>query len=382
MRAIATLPVIAVATLACAGPSGASGASGVVPHGAPIRPAAAAVGTVVQGSLRTPDGRLRTYRVYVPRSLPAHRPVPLLVALHGGGGSGAQFERNSGFDGLAESNRFLVVYPDGTPAGRIPGLDVWNAGGCCGAAEQARGNVDDVRFISLLIARLERKFHVDRSRVFATGHSNGAMLGLRLACRLSGKIAGVAVQSGTLFVDRCTPAHPVSVLEIHGTADQHVPIDGGKGPKDISGAVYPPPVQGLETLAARDHCRRGPATSVDSKNHDLTYETWTVLPARHDRRVGEGARREPRLDGTSGLVGDRRAARRQAVHALRLECRRVVVPVRTPTALTYGEAPSRGLLGSRPVSRILSRVTIHLCGYPAPRRAASAEPVRLAPDGV
>jgi hypothetical protein len=41
-----------------------------------------------------------------------------------------------------------------------------------------------------------------------------------------------------------------------------------------------------------------------------------------------------------------------------------------------------GLLGSRPVSRILSRVAIHLCGYPAPRRAASAEPVRLAPDGV
>src|SRR3954465_2634164 len=41
-----------------------------------------------------------------------------------------------------------------------------------------------------------------------------------------------------------------------------------------------------------------------------------------------------------------------------------------------------GLLSSRPVSRILSRVAIHLCGYPAPRRAASAEPVRLAPDGV
>src|SRR3954464_12079966 len=40
-----------------------------------------------------------------------------------------------------------------------------------------------------------------------------------------------------------------------------------------------------------------------------------------------------------------------------------------------------GLLGSRPVSRILSRVAIHLCGYPAPRRAASAEPVRLAPAG-
>src|SRR6266508_2261793 len=42
----------------------------------------------------------------------------------------------------------------------------------------------------------------------------------------------------------------------------------------------------------------------------------------------------------------------------------------------------RGFSLSRPLSRILSRVTIHLCSYPAPRRAASAEPVRLAPDGV
>ena len=55
-------------------------------------------------------------------------------------------------------------------------------------------------------------------------------------------------------------------------------------------------------------------------------------------------------------------------------------PELAPTG--HGKAPSPGLFGSRPVSRILSRVTIHLCGYPAPRRAASTEPVRLAPDGV
>src|SRR3954462_7672921 len=44
--------------------------------------------------------------------------------------------------------------------------------------------------------------------------------------------------------------------------------------------------------------------------------------------------------------------------------------------------PPEGLRGSRPVSRILSRVTIPLGSYPGPRRAASTGPVRLAPDGV
>src|SRR5712691_3172937 len=47
------------------------------------------------------------------------------------------------------------------------------------------------------------------------------------------------------------------------------------------------------------------------------------------------------------------------------------------------ESPAfTGLSVAGHISRILSRVTIHLCGYPAPRRAVLAEPVRLAPDGV
>jgi polyhydroxybutyrate depolymerase len=245
-----------------------------VPYGAPFKPAVAAAGEVLRGSLRTPDGRVRTYRVYVPNSLPAQRRVPLLVALHGGLGSGKQFEQISGFDGLAQANRFLVVYPDGTRVRGLKNSCVWNAGGCCGAAEQARGNLNDVRFISLLIDKLEREYRVDRKRVFVNGHSNGAMLGLRLACQLSDTVDAVAVQSGTLFIDSCRPRHGVAVLEIHGTADQNVPINGGKGPKDVSGKVYPPPEQGLETIAAADRCSRGSLTSSDPKNHALTYEVW------------------------------------------------------------------------------------------------------------
>ena len=274
IAALVTLVAFSCAGAGC-GTTHASHSGGTpVPYGAPFKPAVAATGEVLQGSLRTLDGRLRTYRLYVPSSLSARRRVPLLVALHGGLGSGKQFEQISGFDGLAQANRFLVVYPDGT---RLRGLKhscVWNAGGCCGAAEQSRGNVNDVRFISLLIDRLEREYRVDRERVFVTGHSNGAMLGLRLACQLSDKVDAVAVQSGTLFIDSCRPRRPVSVLEIHGTADQNVPIDGGKGSKDVSGSVYPPPEQGLETLAAADRCRRGPLTSGDPKNHALSYEVW------------------------------------------------------------------------------------------------------------
>ncbi|TEX51962.1 MAG: hypothetical protein B7C55_02850, partial [Actinomycetales bacterium mxb001] len=75
------------------------------------RPATAAMGTVTEHTLRTPDGLERSYRLFVPAGLTGR--APLLLALHGGLGSGVQFETNSGFDGLATANGFIVAYPDG-----------------------------------------------------------------------------------------------------------------------------------------------------------------------------------------------------------------------------------------------------------------------------
>ena len=254
--------------------SGATDTQGnIVPYGAPIKPAVAARGQATNGTL-TVSRVVRTYRLYVPASLPLHTSVPLLVALHGGLGSGSQFEQQTGFDGLAEANEFIVVYPNGTPI--RPGSDeeVWNAGACCSVAAQSQENINDVRFISDLITELETRYAIDRHRVYVTGHSNGAMLGERLACQLSDQVAAIAVQSGTLVSDQCTPAEPVAVLEIHGTADQNVPINGGVGSKGLNREDYPPPVDALTTLAARDGCATAPTTQSDPSNTAVTFEIW------------------------------------------------------------------------------------------------------------
>jgi len=65
-----------------------------------------------------------------PASLGANTPVPLVLALHGGTGWGEQFQCNSGFDGIAEANQFLVVYPDGVPltVKITPDGRTWNGG--------------------------------------------------------------------------------------------------------------------------------------------------------------------------------------------------------------------------------------------------------------
>ncbi len=255
------------------GPTTTMGTAGVT-----VLPAVPAVGGSTDDSIVTPDGRTRTYHVYVPSQLPAG-PVPLLLAFHGGTGWGKQFERSSGFDDLAEANGFIVVYPDGVGNGADESnLRTWNGGGCCGAA--ARNDVDDVGFVNQLLDTLEAEYSIDTNRVFATGHSNGGILSYRLACELSDRIVAAGLQSGTLEIDRCAPSQPVSLLHLHGTADTNLPIDGGRGADSIAGVDFVSPRKSIGTFAVADGCTTATVEAIiDPVNPDVTIRDWTDCAA-------------------------------------------------------------------------------------------------------
>ena len=123
------------------------------------------------------DGIDRIYLLHVPSSYDGLSAVPLVVALHGYSGNGAGLESLTGFSVKANSNNFIVVYPDGTGSTRS-----WNAGNCCGQA--MTNNVDDVGFISALIDTLSANYNIDSTRIYATGFSNGSMMSYRLAAEL------------------------------------------------------------------------------------------------------------------------------------------------------------------------------------------------------
>jgi len=236
-----------------------------------VEPAGEAVGEVVHGSLATADGRTRTYRLYLPTERADD--APLVLALHGGTGNGDQFARSSGYDGLAEANGFVVAYPDGTPTAMGPRNLVWNGGGCCAAA--VAQDVDDVGFLTRLADELAEEHGLDAGRVLVVGHSNGAMMGLRLACEAADHVAAVAVQAGTVFLDECVPSRPVSVLDLHGTADRNLPIDGGVGDQSLVGADFPPPRDGLTTIAAELGCAGTDDPTVrETDRPDVTVESW------------------------------------------------------------------------------------------------------------
>src|SRR6266404_628642 len=168
------------------------------------------------------NGLTRTYRVHVPGSYDKTRSVPLVLAFHGRLGSGEAMAKLSNLDDVSDRKGFIVAYPDGV--GRS-----WNAGNGTGMAE--RRQVDDVGFTAKLIDDLAHDFHIDHRQVYATGMSNGAMFVHRLACELSDKSAAIGPIAGTIppkIASDCRPIRPISVIEIHGTADPDSPWDGGR----------------------------------------------------------------------------------------------------------------------------------------------------------
>jgi polyhydroxybutyrate depolymerase len=254
-----------VTALAVTGAPGRASAGPTAPS-----TSAPATGTTTDITVHTADGRDRTARVYVPAGLRADRPIPLLVALHGGTGWGKQFERTSGYDALADEHGFIVTYPDGIGVGPRGDLfRTWNGGVCCGPA--VRQDVDDVAFLKRLVATISDQQRIDPDRVFATGHSNGMIMAYRLLCEAADVFVAAAGQAGTLGVSHCRPSQPVSLRHIHGTADTNLPLDGGRGASSIAGIDFPSPRVGIRTFAAADGCTHGPKTTT----HDpVTTRAW------------------------------------------------------------------------------------------------------------
>jgi len=235
-------------------------------------PAAPAPEPVTETRTLAFDGRDRTYRLHVPPGLPVGDDVPLLVALHGGGlGSADQFASNSGFEGVADDAGFIVVFPNGVGVPPDDALRTWNGGRCCGPAMN-QGS-DDVAFLVAVVEDVAATYPIDPDRVYAAGHSNGGIMSYRLACEAADTFAAIGVFAGTMEVDDCDPTSPVSVLHIHGDADENLPVDGGRGPKSITPADFrfTSPRRAVDAWVELDGCPGEPRVSAIP---EVDIRTW------------------------------------------------------------------------------------------------------------
>ena len=160
------------------------------------------------------DGQNRSYYLFVPDSIQTG--APLVFVLHGYTGSAAGIMNYSGMNNIAENEKFVVCYPQGTLDGS--GNAFWNVG----YDFHSDQTVDDVGFIIELAQFLQTENNLSRNNTFSTGMSNGGELSYLLACQASDIFCSVAPVSGTMmswFFDTCEPLEPISVFEIHGTDD-------------------------------------------------------------------------------------------------------------------------------------------------------------------
>jgi polyhydroxybutyrate depolymerase len=206
-------------------------------------------------------GIARAYRLHVPRGYHPGRYLPLVLSFHGHGSTARAQERLTGFSALADHDDFLVAYPQGTVG--PDGQTGWATG------PRKDPTVDDVRFVADLLTRLQATLCVDPARIYATGFSNGGAMTAMLACTLAARIAAFAPVAGSYFpfAGGCRPRRPVSLLEIHGTADPVVPYDGSR-------PLRLPTIAGwLAQWAARDGCARRPQIFMSLP--PVMGERWT-----------------------------------------------------------------------------------------------------------
>ena len=90
----------------------------------------------------TSGQRPRAYRLFVPPGYDGRARLPLVLDLHGSGGTAAGQARNSGFETLAATEGFLVATLEGEG-------NRWNV-------PAQSGRADDVRYVSDVITHVPR----------------------------------------------------------------------------------------------------------------------------------------------------------------------------------------------------------------------------------
>ena len=150
--------------------------------------------------------------------------VPLVVMLHGSGGSGEKFLAISGWREKADAEGFVAAFPTGalyfvTKDGRNRWSTKWNDFGLVDDVDVTRRPPDypvsapwpanDTGFLRSLIADVKRGLRIDSKRVFLSGFSNGGGMCARVGIEMSDVFAAVGCNAGGLdAVHPTTPGHP------------------------------------------------------------------------------------------------------------------------------------------------------------------------------
>jgi polyhydroxybutyrate depolymerase len=152
-------------------------------------------------------------------------PSPVVLVFHGGGG-GAEWmaNRSTSLTRALSGAGYIVVYMNGSSRRDTEKLRTWNAVHCCAYA--AKKKINDAAYADAVIEELDRRFDIDRTRIFLMGHSNGAMLSYRIAGQMKTTPRAIAPISGAIFADQPDVPDRTSIFMYHAVDDEVLSYDG------------------------------------------------------------------------------------------------------------------------------------------------------------
>jgi polyhydroxybutyrate depolymerase len=178
----------------------------------------------------------RNYAVQLPTNYNNNMAYALMIG--GGGCGGGPTESGGGYNagqGAADAIRIGLSYTGSTTAT----LSCFADGGtsCSGAIadEPACVNTPEVPYFYAVLAEVEAKYCIDRSKVYLGGYSSGGWETYTLGCAAADVIRGILPVNGGLRNHRPACTGPIPALMVTGANDPDNPV----GPL-VMGTAYAP----------------------------------------------------------------------------------------------------------------------------------------------
>ena len=171
------------------------------------------------------EGVAREFYVYLPEDVKSGKveKAPMVIACHGGGGSGEEFAARSGWNKLAEERNFIAVFPTGSRSNNT-------------AVASTTWKRSDVPFIKMVRDYVAENYPVDSTRCYITGQSMGCIMTTYSAVEIPSSFAAASCTDAVLKVEETYTGEAAAAIDesvlmpylyVVGTKDAYF-LEGGK----------------------------------------------------------------------------------------------------------------------------------------------------------
>ncbi len=167
------------------------------------------------------------YRIFVPTSYSAKKPLPLIVALHGLGATEDSFFESYGgtLPKLAEQRGYIIAAPLGY---RVDGGYGVALGGGGGDPAVVRSRALSEQDVMQVLAAVRERYAIDERRIYLMGHSMGAIGTWAIAAKTPAQWSALGVFSGFGVASTAKTIGNIPQFVVHGDADPTVPVGGSR----------------------------------------------------------------------------------------------------------------------------------------------------------